>query len=129
MTGSFTCQSPQYSVSKNKIRGMDFIEMKPISLNHAYRGRRFATKELKWFKSEVDRMLPDVILPSGKLSVKYEFGVSSKNSDGDNLIKCFQDCLAIKYKFNDNRIYEWYIKKVDVEKGFEYIAFRIGKST
>lgn len=106
---------------------MKKINIKPLSVNQAYRGRRFATKELKEYKKNLFYLLPKKIVPRGKLCVIYDFGVSSKGSDGDNLIKSFQDCLAEKYKFNDNKIYEWRVKKVDVKKGSEYISFSIEK--
>lgn len=104
---------------------MTTIKVKPISLNHAYRGRRFETYELKAFKRDVAISSPSIKIPSGKLKVKYIFGVSSKNSDGDNLIKCFQDAIAKKYGFNDNRIYKWEVEKIDCEKGEEFISFDI----
>jgi Holliday junction resolvase RusA-like endonuclease len=105
------------------------LNIKPLSLNNAYRGRRFKTPELEQFKRDIMRLLPpDPMWPAtghGKLSVRYVFGVSSKNSDGDNLIKVFQDALADCYGFNDKRIYEWHVKKVDVPKGSEFIEFDI----
>jgi Holliday junction resolvase RusA-like endonuclease len=104
---------------------MPRINIKPISLNQAYRGRRFATQALKDYKKALSLLLPKKSLPKGKLGVYYEFGVSSKGSDGDNLIKAFQDCLSEKYGFNDNKIYEWHVKKKDVAKGEEYIDFEI----
>ena len=42
-----------------------------------------------------------------KLKINYIFGVSSKNADGDNCQKAFQDMLAEKYGFNDRQIYKW----------------------
>lgn len=107
---------------------MHTVQIKPISLNHAYRGRRFATDELKRFKRDLGRLLPrtlNVEANRGQLRVSYEFGVSSKSCDGDNLIKVFQDTLASFYGFNDRQIYEWSVKKVDVSKGDEYITFEI----
>jgi hypothetical protein len=104
---------------------MEHIKIKPLSLNSAYRGRRFTTPELKIFKEELFYKLPKIIIPSGKLKVKYIFGVSSKNADGDNLIKCLQDALADKYGFNDKIIYKWDVEKIDVKKGEEYIDFEI----
>ena len=104
---------------------MEKIRCKPLSLNEAYRGRRFKTKELEAYHTFIEYSLPDIVVPKGKLKVKYEFGVSSKGSDGDNLIKCFQDSLARKYGFNDNKIYRWEVEKKDVKKGKEYIAFEI----
>lgn len=104
---------------------MHRINLKPISVNEAYRGRRFATPKLKQFKHDLAMMLPYLKVPAGRISVVYQFGVSSKQSDGDNLIKAFQDSVAERYGFNDKMIYEWHIKKVDVTKGNEYIEFSI----
>ena len=104
---------------------METIKLKPLSLNSAYRGRRFTTPELKSFKNELFYLLPKIIVPKGKLKVRYIFGVSSKNADGDNLIKCFQDAIADTYRFNDKLIYKWDVEKIDVKKGEEYIKFKI----
>jgi Holliday junction resolvase RusA-like endonuclease len=101
------------------------LKIKGISVNEAYKGRRFATPELKLFKEAVGYMLPKLIIPEGKLQVFYRFGVSSKGSDYDNLIKASQDALSEKYGFNDNRIYKAEIEKIDVEKGKEFISFNI----
>jgi len=104
---------------------MVHIKIKPLSVNQAYRGRRFATSELKTYKEKLSYLLPKMKVGEGKLSVKYIFGLSSKGADGDNLIKAFQDCLSEKYGFNDNKIYSWYIEKVDVKKGDEFVEFEI----
>lgn len=101
------------------------LPIKALSLNHAYIGRRWSTAELTTFKKNVGLLLPKIQLPKGRLKVSYIFGVSTKNSDGDNLVKCFQDCLADKYAFNDNQIYKWEIEKVLVPKGQEFIDFEI----
>lgn len=101
------------------------LKIKPLSLNHAYRGRRFTTKELAYYKRDIFRLAPKLQLNTGKLAIKFIFGVSNKGCDGDNLIKCVQDSLAEKYGFNDNAIYKWDIEKVDVKKGQEYIDFEI----
>ncbi len=102
------------------------ISIKPLSINQAYRGRRFSTPELKTYKETLKYLLPKLeIPPKGRLAVKYVFGLSSKGSDGDNLIKAFQDCIAEQYGFNDNRIYRWVVDKEDVAKGEEFIDFDI----
>ena len=101
------------------------LDIKPLSLNHAYRGRRFATQELKDFKDTVSLILPKRTPLRGNLSVFYRFGVSSKGADVDNCIKVFQDALAETYGFNDNRIYRWVVEKVIVPKGQEFIMFEI----
>ena len=72
--------------------------------------------------------MPKITVPKGKLEIWFEFGVSSKNSDGDNLHKAITDCIAERYGFNDKMIYAWHGKKVDVKKGSEYIAFEINSA-
>ena len=101
------------------------LNIKPLSLNHAYRGRRFSTPELKEYKRSIYLMAPKLKIVSKKLKIRFEFGVSHRGCDGDNLIKCAQDSLADKYGFNDNSIYKWEIEKVMVPSGQEYIAFEI----
>lgn len=104
---------------------MHKIAIKPLSVNEAYKGRKFASNLLKEYKKHLSFVLPKINVPRGNLSVKYRFGVSSHASDGDNLIKAFQDCLSEQYGFNDNKIYRWEIEKVVVKKGGEFVAFEI----
>lgn len=105
---------------------MQKIPLKAISLNEAYRGRRFKTKKLQQFKYDVSMLLKKRDIPANKkLKVIYIFGLSSKGSDGDNCIKAFQDVLSESYGFNDNKIYKWEVEKVDVKKGEEYIEWDI----
>ena len=101
------------------------VKIKPLSVNDAWGGRRYKTPEYKVYEEELLWILPRCKVPEGKLEVYYEFGLSSKNADYDNCIKQFQDCIAKKYGFNDKNIYDARIKKVDVEKGKEYIKFEI----
>lgn len=103
------------------------LKIKPLSLNSAYRGRRFTTPELEAFKESVYYLAPKIKIPEGKLEARYLFGVSSKNSDLDNLVKVFQDALAQKYKFNDKQIYKIEIEKIDVKKGKEFVSFLISE--
>ncbi len=106
------------------------IAIKPLSMNNAYRGRRFATKELTQYKSDLGWLLPRGLhIPDGPLSVRYVFGVSSKASDLDNLVKALQDVIAAEYGFNDNRIYHIDVTKVDVPKGKEFVEFELSTAT
>ena len=59
------------------------------------------------------------------MAVKYVFGVSPRNSDGDNLIRAFQDPLAEQYGFNDRNIYRWEVEKQIVPKGKEFVGFEL----
>jgi Holliday junction resolvase RusA-like endonuclease len=101
------------------------IDLKPLSLNHAYIGRRWSTPTLRLYKESIHYLAPTLTVPTGKLKASYRFGVSSKGADVDNLVKCLQDALANKYKFNDRKIYKINIEKVDVKKGEEFIEFEI----
>ena len=101
------------------------IDLKPLSVNDAYRGRRFATKELTQYKSDLGWLLPKMEVPKGPLAVRYVFGLSSIGADGDNCIKAFQDVIAEHYGFNDRVIYHWDVTKVDVPRGKEFVEFEL----
>lgn len=102
------------------------INIKPLSVNDCWRGRRFKTPEYRMYWMAVSLMLPKkIIVPAGLFKVYYEFGLSSNGGDWDNGVKPLQDILSAKYKFNDNRIMEANVKKVIVPKGSEYISFKI----
>ena len=105
---------------------MPKINIKPMSVNSAWQGKRFKTKRYKDYERECFFALPEgLVIPDGKIKVSLVFGFSSTLSDADNPVKCFIDILQKKYKFNDNKIYEYSIKKVDVQKGDEFIEFNI----
>jgi len=105
---------------------MKRIKLKPLSVNDAWRGRRFKTEKYKQYGKDLMFLLPKrVKIPEGRLYVFYKFGLSSKNADGDNCIKQFQDIITKRYGFNDKRIYAWGVLKVDVKKGDEFIEFDI----
>ena len=101
------------------------LDIKPLSVNDAWKGRRFKTDEYKKYERDVLLLLKPMVIPEGELVLDLEWGFSSRGSDFDNPIKPFTDCLQKKYGFNDNRVVESRIKKVKVKKGDEYIKFRI----
>lgn len=103
------------------------IKIKPLSVNDAWRGKRFKTPQYKTYEKVLGFMLPKLEIPEGKLKIELTFGFSSKASDWDNPIKPIQDILQKKYGFNDNRIYEAVVKKEIVKKGKEFIEFNITK--
>ena len=105
---------------------MNRVQIKPLSVNKAWRGgRRYKTEDYKRYEADLGFLLPHIDIPEGKLEIHYIFGVSSKAFDYDNGIKQFQDVISKKYGFNDNRIYMATIEKIDVKKGEEYIEFEI----
>ena len=102
------------------------LDIKPLSVNKAWRGRRFKTDAYKAYETEMMLLLPMVaIIPDGRLKLEIEFGFSSKSNDIDNPCKLFIDCLQKKYGFNDKMIYELHVKKTIVKKGKEFIKYNI----
>lgn len=104
---------------------MTKINVKPITQNQAWKGRRFKSDLYKVFEQEVFYSLPKIIVPVGKLKAVYRFGLSNKQADLDNCIKQFQDVLSKKYGFNDCLIYRLEVEKIDCKKGEEFIEFEL----
>lgn len=102
------------------------IELKPLSINEAWQGKRFKTPKYKRFQNDMLLMLPKLKIEfNGKLSVKLKYGFSSKLSDIDNPCKIVLDCLCKKYGFDDRQIFELIQEKEIVKKGNEYIDITI----
>lgn len=109
------------------------INIKPLSVNECWQGKRFKTPAYKQYEEMLvgspkynyaNGLLPrSIFIPEGKLELHFIFGVSNSNSDYDNLMKPLQDCLCKKYNINDNRIYRGSQEKIIVPKGKEYISF------
>lgn len=100
------------------------IRIKALSVNEAWKGRRFKTDAYKAYEHALMLMLPRMTIPEGNLSLSITVAYSSKASDIDNCIKPFVDVLQKKYGFNDNRIYRMVIDKLICNKGAEYIHFK-----
>jgi Holliday junction resolvase RusA-like endonuclease len=102
------------------------LNIKPLSVNEAYQGRRFRTPKHDAFKTEIKYLLPDWFkMPEAPYFLQIEFGFSSSASDIDNCIKTFADSLQDKYCFNDKLIKRLLIDVEQVPKGKEYIKFKI----
>ena len=101
------------------------LDIKPLSVNDAWQGRRFKTKEYNKYIVDVLRILKPFKVPSGNLELYLKFGFSSESSDFDNPIKCFVDCLQKKYNFNDKMIKRCVVEVDKVKKGHEFIEWNI----
>tara|TARA_R100001591_G_C4270296_1_gene162251 strand:+ start:74 stop:415 length:342 start_codon:yes stop_codon:yes gene_type:complete len=101
------------------------VNIKPLSVNEAFRGKKFKTKKYIKFEEEMLWRLPKMDIPEGKLEIHYKIGFSNSNSDLDNAFKQLNDCLQKKYSFNDNLIYKIFAEKEIVKKGQEFIQFKI----
>ncbi len=104
------------------------IEIKPLSVNDAWKGRRFKTNKYKKWQKDLLFILPKLKTEfNGDLKASFVFGFSSSASDIDNPLKPLIDTLQKKYKFNDNQIKELNVKKEVVKKGSEFIEINIFK--
>jgi len=103
------------------------INIKPLSVNECWQGKRFKTPKYKAFEKELLLKLKPKHVPKGKLLLTVFWGLSSKNADWDNPIKPFQDVIQKKFGFNDRWIYRGEIEKLDVPKGQEFIKFELTK--
>ncbi len=101
------------------------LEVKPLSVNSAWQGRRFKTDKYKSYEQGVLSVLHEKGLPPPPYKLFLIWGVSNKASDLDNPAKLFIDILQKKYNFNDKEIFELHVKKVLVPKRKEYCEFTL----
>lgn len=101
------------------------IDIKPLSVNKAWQGRKFKSKDYKNYITELTMKLPDFELPEEPYELVITWGFSSVASDIDNPSKPFIDVLAAKYGFNDKRIFRLVIDKQIVKKGEDFICFEL----
>jgi len=99
------------------------IDIKPLSTNEAWQGRRFKSSKYKTFEQEFIYKMPALELPDSPFKLTLDFGFSNRGADLDNPVKMSIDCLQKKYKFNDNLIYQLVINKIIVKKGDEFINY------
>ena len=69
------------------------VDVKPLTVNKAWQGRRFKTDQYKAYEQEVLYKLRPMAIPDGNLELTLTFGLSNKGSDWDTPIKPFQDIL------------------------------------
>ncbi len=101
------------------------IQIKPLSVNQAWNGRRFKSDAYKAYETEAFYKLRPMNIPEGKLKLCLIVGYSNKASDIDNCVKMWTDILQKNYGFNDNNIYHLCVEKDIVPKGQEYISFTL----
>jgi Holliday junction resolvase RusA-like endonuclease len=99
--------------------------IKVLSVNDCWKGKRFKTSQYKAYQNLLLYELPNQELPKPPYKIDFEFGFSSAASDWDNPVKPLQDIMQKKYKFNDKDIIEAKVKKVIVKKGDEYFKVRL----
>ncbi|MFN5251394.1 MAG: RusA family crossover junction endodeoxyribonuclease [Bacteroidota bacterium] len=105
----------------------DRVDIKPLSVNQAWQGKRFKSPAYKEYIKELSPKLKIGNYDFGKnpLELFVRVGFSSSASDLDNVLKPFQDILSAHYKFNDKQIFRIIAEKELVPKGMEYIEYSI----
>jgi Holliday junction resolvase RusA-like endonuclease len=102
------------------------LDIKPLSVNQCWQGRRFKTPKYKEYEENLLLMLPNTEFDfKDRISVEIEFGFSSTRSDIDNPLKPILDILQKKYKFNDSAIYQLKVNKLITKKKKEFININI----
>jgi Holliday junction resolvase RusA-like endonuclease len=112
-----------FFLKKHKIKS--FLNIKPLSINEAYKGRKFKTDKYDKYIHDCLYILPNVKMPEPPYKLTLIFGFSNIKSDLDNGIKPFQDILQKKYNFNDRDVYKLVAEKQKVKKGGEFIFFSL----
>ena len=107
---------------------MHTLQLKPISVNEAYKGRKFKTPQHKKFKDHAKILLRSKRLPKVEKKqpffILYHFYTNMQN-DLDNLIKLTQDSICEKLGTDDRYIMGMHAKKFIAKKGEEKIKFKI----
>lgn len=101
------------------------VDIRLMSVNEAWQGRRFKTKGYKAFEESCLFMLPRMKLPEPPFEVRYVFGFSNKLADIGNPEKLITDILCKKYHFDDREIYRMVLEKQITKKGAEFFEFQI----
>lgn len=94
------------------------IFYKPLSVNEAWKGRRFKTAAYKQYERDILFLLPKIALPTPPLMITFIFGFKNMASDIDNPVKPLLDILQKKYGFNDKDVHSMLVLKVKSDKPY-----------
>jgi len=104
-------------------------KIKLLSVNEAWQGRRFKTKNYDAYQKTLLYTLPNEKINLIKsYYIIFFFNFSNKLSDWDNPIKPLQDILQKKYEFNDRDVDIAMVYKNIVPKKDEGFIVYIGDS-
>ena len=96
------------------------LNIKPLSVNKAWQGKRYKSPEYKKYEIQMLRMLPDIEIKEFK-RLKITYGFSNMMSDIDNPTKLVLDLLQKKYNVNDRDLIYLVLHKEKTKKGEEFI--------
>lgn len=123
--GRKTREENQLAIHREKTEISQIVNIKPLSVNLAWQGKRFKSPAYIKYEKKVLSILNNVKLPATNLALTIEYGFSNKASDIDNPTKLILDILQKKYFFDDREIYELNLIKKIVKKGEEYFKFNL----
>lgn len=105
---------------------MTRIDIKPLSVNEAWQGKRYKTNKYRAYENSLLWLLPNNLnISPPPYKIQFRFGFSCSLSDWDNPVKPTQDILAKKYNFNDKLIRKAVVEVEIVERGKEFVEFEI----
>ena len=89
------------------------LSVKPLTINLAYRGRRFKSKALVQFQKDVAWLLRGAKTIDGEVELRYKFYLQHYAiTDVGNCEKTITDCLVEYGIISDDR----FVKKITMEK-------------
>ena len=96
------------------------IDLKPISVNASFQGRRFKTKECKAYESSLWYLLPNHKMIKGEVKIRFTFFLTTyKRTDISNLVKITEDILVKKgYIEDDRKVKEMVLRKEPSKKDY-----------
>lgn len=104
------------------------INLKPITVNQCWVGKRFKTPEYKQWREQMCWLLKGKEKIKGWFGIEIEFYIKSfAITDGDNLEKPFLDALTESGIIQDDRYMKWHrSEKFPVkDKKDERVVFKI----
>ncbi len=101
------------------------VNVKAISVNDAYTGRRFKTDYYEQYTEVMLSLMPDITVPPPPFKILIKIGFSNTLSDVSNTIKQIEDLCQARYQFNDRDVFDIRAVKEAVKKGQEYIDLSI----
>lgn len=102
------------------------IDIKPISVNAAFQGKRFKTKDCKEYEASLWYRLPKKPMLTGDVEIWFDFFlVNYAKTDISNLVKVTEDILVKKkYIEDDRKITKMHLAKHKAEKDMMTITIK-----
>lgn len=90
------------------------IQVKALSVNRLFKGRRFKTQEYKDYEEFLLYSLPKKPMIKGMVNIHYKFFLKNhKITDCSNLVKALEDILVKKgYIVDDRFVYKFTVEKI-----------------